>query len=112
MNTCATADTLSMLKTTELTSILHKGSSVLMRKKLSVADTKQQPLSDNGIGAGASAAMENEEQVILSGVAQMQSWLFKGKLVRCMKPSTPVAADNKDITTPLQAILCWDLQQC
>ncbi|EKM53047.1 uncharacterized protein PHACADRAFT_197477 [Phanerochaete carnosa HHB-10118-sp] len=91
---------LSALKTTELTSILCKGSSALargkrrrrlrgpgtrtasrlrdnvralqMHKELGVVDTKQLPLGDNGAGASAGAAAEDKERAMLSGVAQRE----------------------------------------
>ncbi|EKM52129.1 uncharacterized protein PHACADRAFT_262623, partial [Phanerochaete carnosa HHB-10118-sp] len=78
------------------------------RRELGAADAKQLPLGDNGAGAGATAAAEDEERAMLSGVAQVQSRLFEGKLVRRAKPSSTAAAgagaENKDIAAEWAAL--------
>ncbi|GJE91583.1 hypothetical protein PsYK624_077330 [Phanerochaete sordida] len=119
-------DQLSALKTAELMSILRKGSSALARTdgaagpslaqflKAPVAEILQasrerddvravrlqKELGEDVQDTDALGSVEDEERAMLSGVAQVQSRLFEGKVVKRAKPH----ANNKDIAADWEAV--------
>lgn len=122
-------DQLSALKTAELMSILRKGSSALGRSDgtagLELAQFLKSPIEDvlqasrtrddvralkmrKELGEDVKQKedtkllgdAEEEEKAMLSGVAQVQSRLFEGKLVKRAKP----AMENKDIAADWEAL--------